>query len=202
VQRKHLLKVYTDMITSFINFINSKVITEVLDMADLESTNIDITWEPPLSPKSTEKEYRAKFNVDGDPYVVGFSKVPQRNVIDYYVVWDLNRSAMSWWWVIKSLFTGAYKTFSRTGLQSKKGIGYTLKVIRGVFSAIRQFVQVVQPSIIQYHEADDDLKRFYNTVATKLAPKFGYVAHHHMLVKKESLRRPAVKAIVTKPLNK
>ena len=40
------------------------------------------------------------------------------NETDYYVVWDLERGQMSWWWVIKALFNGQYKQFSRTNMVS------------------------------------------------------------------------------------
>ncbi len=177
------------------------MLNEVLDPSDLEGESAyNITWKPPLDTNYSEKEYSARFNVDGDDYVVGFTKLNKKNVIDYYMIWDLDRSTQGWWWTIKAIFNGQGIPMTRTTKFKDKGMGYTLRVIKGVFTCIHDFVSAKQPSIIEYDAVDADLKKFYNMVSMKLAPKFGYAAHHNMLVRKESLRRPAIKAIVSKPL--
>ncbi len=176
------------------------MLNEILDLDDNSGSGgepINITWEPPLD-KRGENNYRATFDVEGDPYYVGFSKQPKKKLVDYYMVWDLNRSRMSWWWVIKSLFNGQHKQFTRTNMQ--KNTGYTLRVMKSVFQCIHDFVDKQRPTIIEYDEADADLKRFYNKIAMRLAPKFGYDAHDNMLVKQGESGKPNVRSVISPKL--
>jgi hypothetical protein len=184
---------------NFKNFVRvNDMVNEVLDFNQDSPIGLNIKWEPVLDKQLSHDHYRAAFTVENDPYYVGFTKVSHKKVSDYYVVWDLDRSAMSWWWVIKSLFNGQYKQFSRTHMQGKKGLRYTLSVIKSVFACIHDFVQVIKPSVIQYDEADQDLKKFYDRITAKIAPKFGYRPHKNMLIRIDSQDKPAIRSLIRK----
>lgn len=155
------------------NFKQFVKINEVLDQLPT-SAEANIKWSPALNPKDTSESYKGYFDVDSDNYIVGFNKVNVIGTPDFYVTWDLNRNNMGWWEVIKTLFTGRGGFYDRTNYAAKKGIGYTIKVLEGVFACIKEFVQVIRPSILSYDEHDGKLKAFYDQVATKIAPKFGY----------------------------
>jgi len=183
---------------SFKNFVRvSDMLREVLNPDDLADTDLQIQWTPPLDGSANEKEYTARFQVDGDDYFVGFDRRKKDDsVSDYYLVWDMDRSTQGWWWTIKGWFNGQVVPGTRTTKFKEKGIGYTLKVFKGVFSAIREFVERKHPSIVEYEPGDKDLNKFYSMVAKRLAPKFGYIPFVNMIVSKDGLRRPAVRKIV------
>ena len=178
------------------------MLNEAINVQDIQPNEYNISWKPPLAPGKLENEYTARFVVDGDEYFVGFTKLKKANIVDYYMIWDMDRSTQGWWWTIKSIFNFQWMPFSKTDKYKRKGVGYALKVIRGVFYSVKQFVEVIQPSIIEYDSVDDEIKHFYNAISAKLANKFGYIAHKNMLVNRDSLKKPVVKAIVgnSKPL--
>ncbi len=177
------------------------MLREIFDVSDFQQDEFNIQWTPPLNSKLSEKEYTARFKVDGDSYFVGFDKKKKdAGVLDYYLVWDLDRSMQGWWWTLKSLFNGQHKTLSKTTKAQEKGMAYVFKVFRGVMTCIHDFMRAKMPDIIEYEAADAELSRFYRIISKKLAPKFGYAAYHNMLVRKDSLRRPAIRSLITSPL--
>lgn len=165
---------------------------------------VNVSWEPSLNPNESAKTYKGRFTIDGDEYIVGFNRVETVGASDFYVTWDLNRNNFSWWQVIKTLFTGRGGYYDRTGLGATKGIGYTLKVLKGVFSVIQQFVATIRPAILTYHEHDEKLRAFYDQIAKKIAPKFGYRPHKYhsgFLVRSDKVNSPAIMKVIQKHLD-
>lgn len=158
------------------------------------------TWEPMLDPKGLH-DYKARFIIDGDEYVVGFSKVETVGVKDFYIAWDLNRANVSWLTVIKSFFTGEGGEYNRTNLVKEKGLGYTLNVLKSVIAIIGQFINIMHPAILSYDEHDEKLKKFYSHIAIKIASKAGYKPvgqQGGILVRTDKMRDAAVMKAVAK----
>lgn len=167
---------------------------------DLES------WTPTtLAQGHFAPAFRATITVDGIPYLIVFMRTHYKNPLEYQVLWDLDKSAMSWWWGFKSSFNRQYLAFARTRFAQKKGIGYTLKVLNGVFVAVREFLTVMRPDVLRYfrfpgavEQSDDksikesmelrydlhveDIEKFYNKMAGRLAHQIGYEAKNGILL--------------------
>lgn len=162
---------------------------------------VKITWEPGLDPKNLAEHYKATFDIDGDPYVVGFSRVETVHTKDFYIAWDFDIKRAGWMQKIKSLWSGVGLTYKRTGFGEKKGMGYTIQVLKGVLAAIHEFVAAIRPTILSYYGHDEKLKGFYDHVANKIAPKYGYKpyrGHSGFLVQSDKMNSPTVaKAIAS-----
>lgn len=195
-------------------FKNFVLLQEVLDNI---SESLPLKWRPKPSPSEFKDKYIAYFTVGDAVYYIVFSKAvtfpskarTKKGLYGYYVLWDMHRgneklpddldmgdgipsggnmSLDQSTKKKKSNNWNMYQNYQRTH-KGDFNIGNTLQVLRYVLSGILQFVKAMNPALISYRAADNQLSRVYKMFADKHADDLGYDFYGRHLVRKDILER-------------
>lgn len=161
-----------------------------------------LQWRPDVPDADHPKVcYRALFEVDEVPYVVGFHLIYHKHMMDgrlrdYFVVWDMDRNEQvsilgKVWRFLRRVIMGRNRDGvtwgAPTNLGQKYGQAHPVKVLSCVMAIVKVFLETVRPAMISYEIHRKGMYRIYQHLAARFGGDLGYEGTNStMLICKDS----------------